>query len=212
MMKKSIVFIFISFISVTCFGQKLTPFQKDSIKADLVQMEKDDQKYRWQMMLGELDSLKIDSIKKLPKDLLWKRINSAMTFKVGFGKFTFDSLLKLQNDLDSLNKIKFLGIVKKYGYPSFKRTGNSFSGLITIHMVGKKEFDELLPIFKQELHKRNMPANEFAAWYDRCQLNMNKQQLYGEYNSEYPCVANLVITNQERKKIGLKKIKKNKCR
>lgn len=208
------------FIAASCiflapfliYGQKLTKFQRDSLKSALGQMEKDDQKYRWQLMLGELDSLKLDSLKKLPRDIMWERIDNAMSYKIGFGKSVSDSLSKLQNILDSLNYLKFVKIINKYGYPSYKRTGSSAGGLLTIHTVGRKEFEDLLPTFQRELYNGNMPAIEFAAWYDRCQLFMNKKQLYGEYDRQYPCMDDLEMTNIERKKIGLKTLKKNKCR
>jgi hypothetical protein len=170
-------------------------------------MGEEDQKYRWQLMLGELDSHKLDSLKKLPSDIMVDRINNAMRYKIGFGKVVADSLWKLQNEIDSINRFRFIEIILKYGYPSFNRIGSSADGLIAIHMVGEKDFYDLHSIFKSELLKGNMPATYYAAWYDRCQIFMNKQQLYGEYDQKYPCVADLCVTNIERKKIGLKRLK-----
>lgn len=211
-MKRIIQTFLLVLISLFCSGQKLTKHQIDSIKLTLDKMGESDQKYRWQLMLGELDPTKLDSLKKLPDNLMWDRINNVTSNKIGFGRQIADSIWKLQNEIDSLNRLKFVEIVLKYGYPSFKRTGSSASGYITIHLVGEKEFNNLLTIFKNELLKGNMPATEYAAWHDRCQIFMNKKQFYGEYDQKYPCVADLNNSNIERKKIGLKKLKHNNCR
>jgi hypothetical protein len=211
-MKRIIPLFFLIQIALLSFGQKPTKHQLDSIKLVLDKMDEDDQKYRWQLMLGELDPNKIDSLKNLPSDRMLDRINNAMRYKIGFGKVIADSLLTLQNEIDSINRLRFIEIVLKFGYPSFKRTGSSASGIITIHLVSESDFNNFLTLFKSELLKGNMPATEFAAWYDRCQIFMNRKQFYGEYDQEYPCVADLNVTNNERKKIGLKRLKNNNCR
>ena len=211
-MKRIIPTIFLILVTLLSSGQKLTKFQRDSVKLVLEMMIEDDQKYRWQLMLGELDPYKLDSLKKLPNDIMWDRINNAMRYKIGFGKVVADSIWKLQNKIDSINRLRFIEIVLKYGYPSFKRIGSSAGGLITIHLVGEEDFNNLLTIFKNELLKGNMPATDYAAWYDRCQIFMKRKQFYGEYDQKYPCVVDLNMTNIERKKIGLKRLKNNNCR
>ena len=211
-MKRIIPTIFLILITLHSSGQKLTKFQRDSVKLVLDKMGEEDQKYRGQLMLGELDSHKLDSLKNLPNDKLRDRINNAMSHKIGFGKVVADSIWRLQNEIDSINRLKFIEIVLKYGYPSFQRTRSSASGYITIHLVGEEDFCNLLTIFKSELLKGNMPATVYAAWYDRCQIFMNSKQFFGEYDQNYPCVADLIVTNNERKKIGLKRLKNNNCR
>jgi hypothetical protein len=185
--------------------------QKDSIRIAMNKIGKNDQKYRWQLMLGELDSLNLDSLKKLPEDVMLDRMKKVMNSEIGFSKAIDDSIWKLQAKLDSLNKIKFLAIIDKYGYPSEKRIGSYVSSTLVLHFVGEKEFASLLPVFQRELEKKNMSAHEYASWYDRCRLVIGKKQLYGEYGQNYRCVENLAITNIERKKIGLKPLKNNFC-
>ena len=135
-----------------------------------------------------------------------------MKNELGFNKSTKDSIWHLQNEIDSLNNLKFLSIIDKYGYPLSKRTGSTSSSYLSLHLVSETNFKLLESLFKTELNKKNMPAEEYAKWFDRCQIVMNKKQLYGEYDQQYPCVENIEITNAERKKIGLKKIKNNNCR
>lgn len=211
-MKQLISLVFFIFLTTLSFGQKLTKSQKDSIKLVMIKIGEDDQKYRWQMMLGELDPQKLDSLKKLPLDLRIERINRAMQGQVGFNNATRDSISKLQKRLDSENELKFIEIVMKYGYPSFKRVGSTTASYLILHLTGEIEFEKYLAIFRQQLVIGNMPPTDYASWYDRCQVIMQKKQLYGEYNRQFPCVENIDSTNIERKKIGLKKIKTNKCR
>ncbi|ADQ79051.1 hypothetical protein Palpr_0901 [Paludibacter propionicigenes WB4] len=203
--------LFILFTALS-FGQKLTLAQKESVHKIMTDIGKDDQKYRWQLMLGELDSVKLDSLKKLPDQVKFARIKKVMKNELGFNKSTKDSILHLQNEIDSLNNLKFLSVINQYGYPSFKRTGSTVSSTLILHLVSETNFKLLESLFKTELYKKNMPAEEFAKWFDRCQIVMNKKQLYGEYDQQYPCVENIKISNTERKKIGLKKLKNNDCR
>ena len=172
----------------------------------------DDQKYRLQLMLGELDKHKLDSLNKLPFNSFWDRVNKVGRKEVGFSRQISDSLWNIQNRLDSLNAIKFIEIINKYGYPSYKRTKSYTSSTISLHLIGKLYFDRLLPLFTSEQQKGNMPSDEFARWFDRNNLVSGKKQLFGEYNSKYPCVDNIIETNSERKKIGLKPLKKNNCK
>jgi len=203
------LFVLLTFLS---FGQKLTSLQKDSIKQVMDNIGKEDQKYRWQLMLGELDSTKLDSLKKLPDQIKFDRMRKVMKNELGFNKSTKDSIWHLQNEIDSLNNLKFLSVIEKYGYPSFKRTGSTTSSTLILHLVSESNFKNLESLFKTELNKKNLPAVEYAKWFDRCQIVMNKKQLYGEYDQQYPCVENISNTNTEREKIGLKKLKNNNCR
>jgi len=203
------LFVLFTFLS---FGQKLTSLQKDSIKQVMDNIGKEDQKYRWQLMLGELDSTKFDSLKKLPDQIKFDRMRKVMKNELGFNKSTKDSIWHLQNEIDSLNNLKFLSVIEKYGYPSFKRTGSTTSSTLILHLVSESNFKNLESLFKTELNKKNLPAVEYAKWFDRCQIVMNKKQLYGEYDQQYPCVENISNTNTEREKIGLKKLKNNNCR
>jgi hypothetical protein len=209
MFRKLITSILFFSITLFVFGQHLSKNQKDSIRNVMNKIGEDDQKYRWQLMLGELDSIKLDSLKKLPDTVKWNRIKKVFNGEIVFK--SADSIWKLQNKIDSINILKFVEIINKYGYPSYKRIRSSTSEYLSLHMASSKEFDLYIQIFKEQLLKGNMPPNEFATWYDRCQLSMKKKQLYGEYDKRNPCLEDLLFTNSERKKIGLKKLKSNNC-
>ena len=59
-----------------------------------------------------------------------------------------------------------------------------------------------------------MPPLDYAKWYDRYLLQTcGKKRLYGEYAqiNKFPCVEDINLTNEARKKIGLKPIKKSVC-
>lgn len=174
-------------------------------------MMTEDQRPRLQLSFGELDMKKIDSLDKLLSvKEEFERQRKVMKGEVGFGKVVRDSLLRDEQRIDSLNKITLLVLIDKYGFPSFKRVGTTSGDFMTIHMMGEKDFNQLLPVFKEELKKGNMSGHTYASWYDRNQLFMDKKQLYGEYDSKNICVEDLKQTNKERKKIGLVPFYKNK--
>jgi len=204
--------IFFSFIALFAHGQKLDKPTKKYLKARMDTISELDQKYRWHLTFHEHDTKKVDSIKKLPRRKIVAYQEKAFRDKTVSNKSAMDSLSKLQKKLDSLNAITFIEIIEKYGYPSYKRTHSFTTSALTLHFLGGWYFDKLYPIFDSELKKGNMPADEFARWYDRTQLISRKKQLYGEYDKQFPCVDNIENTNIERKKIGLRPIKKNLCR
>ncbi len=208
--KLIIVFFFITILTVV--GQKLDKQTRKYLKSKLDTISQIDQKYRWELAFGELDSKKIDSLKKLPHKLMMERMSQAGIGKVGFNKEIKDSIWKLQKNLDSLNSITFIELINKYGYPSYKRTKSYTSFTLALHLMGKNNFEKLLPIFSSELEKGNMPPSEYANWYDRNQIIAKKKQLYGEYDKKFPCVENIEKTNLARKKIGLRLIKRNNCK
>ena len=210
-MKYLSTILLFSFFTIV-YGQKLDKSTRILLKSKMDSISVDDQKYRLQLMLGELDKHKLDSLNKLPFNSFWDRVNKVGRKEVGFSRQISDSLWNIQNRLDSLNAIKFIEIINKYGYPSYKRTKSYTSSTISLHLIGKLYFDRLLPLFTSEQQKGNMPSDEFARWFDRNNLVSGKKQLFGEYNSKYPCVDNIIETNSERKKIGLKPLKKNNCK
>ena len=210
-MKYLSTILLLSFFTIV-YGQKLDKSTRILLKSKMDSISVDDQKYRLQLMLGELDKHKLDSLNKLPFNAFWDRVNKVGRKEVGFSRQISDSLWNIQNRLDSLNANKFIEIINKYGYPSYKRTKSYTSSTISLHLIGKLYFDRLLPLFTSEQQKGNMPSDEFARWFDRNNLVSGKKQLFGEYNSKYPCVDNIIETNSERKKIGLKPLKKNNCK
>lgn len=210
MVNRIFLLLFLCF-TMGVYGQKLDKQTRNYLKAKLDTLKGLDQKYRWQLTFWETDTKRIDSLRKLSPEeiILWTTIKKERItpdqIKV------LDSLDKLQERLDSLNAISLLKIIEKYGYPSYKRTGSRVTTLLILHLTGEWYYQYLTPLFFVELQKGTMPPDEFARWFDRNQLMMKKKQLYGEYNNQFPCVEDLAKTNIERKKIGLKPLKKNKC-
>jgi hypothetical protein len=170
-----------------------------------------DQKFRGMIQYGTFDQKKIDSLQKL-KGPEWasyvKKVNEG---EIGFGNQIRDSLTHLQNKLDSIVRKSFIETIKIYGYPSFKRTKSYDTFVITLHLMGDNDMELFKPLFLAEVKRGNMPAEEYAAWFDRNNLIHGKMQLYGEYNKEFPCLEDLATSNQERRAIGLKPLRKNKC-
>jgi len=115
-----------------------------------------------------------------------------------------DSIWKLQSINDSINKLGLINLIHNYGYPSHTRL--YFGGIplhILLHQTLEKDFNDLLDLFQNELQKGNMEAFYFAIWYDRCQVNMNKDNKYGAYGKKVFCGKELEQINENRKKIGL---------
>ena len=206
-----IITILFALIFSNVHGQKLSKKTKRYLKLEMDSISVTDQKYRWELMFKELNKAKLDSLKKLPKTNFWEHVTKAMKNEIVFSKSVNDSLWKLQNHLDSINANKFYLILQKYGYPSYNRIQSYTASSLSLHLMGEYNFNRFLEVFKKEVEKKNMPANEYAKWYDRNQLVQKKKQLYGEYNSLFPCVENINITNLERAKIGLHILRENKC-
>lgn len=205
-------FFIVLIVSITnSYAQKMDRKTRDSLFTVLEQMGMDDQRYRWQLMLAEDDPIRLDSLKKLPDEIKWNRIIRVREGLIVLDKQKNDSIEALQVHLDSINLMKFKEIIEKFGYPSKERIGSNTSSYMSLHFTGEKEFKELFPVFQIELRRKNIPSVEFAAWYDRCQKEMGKKQLYGEWDKNFPCVEDLDVTNIERIKIGLGKLKNNKC-
>ena len=117
-----------------------------------------------------------------------------------------DSLWGLQSKNDSINKEKFVQLVNKFGYPSYDRIGNQTSVVLILHFTLEKDFTQLVNLFDIELKKGNMPPWDYAIWYDRCQIMMNKSTVYGSYGKKLFCSPELEIINEKRNSIGLEKL------
>lgn len=170
------LFLFLSLITFSnqLFAHdKLTFREKFSIRKELKQMLKNDQKYRNEINNGNLSKPEIDS--------LWV----------------------LQNREDSLNRFKFKQIVDKYGYPSIDRVGTQISYVLVLHFTRQSDFDYLKESFKQELDNKTMPPIEYAIWYDRCQIINGREIKFGAYGNKKICGEELEKVNQSRLEIGL---------
>lgn len=190
------------------FAQKLSSNEKDSLKIVLDEMGEQDQKHRWELMYGTNIQAEIDSINRLSiedKKRIVREHNKN-------NKQQIDSLWKIQKKIDLENRDKLIEIINTYGFPSPKRTKSNTTDYILLHFLSSEDFELLNPIFLNEIKKGNMPGEIYASWYDRIQYINGYPQLYGEYITKYPCVESLEKTNIARKRIGLKRLRKNNCR
>ena len=208
MKKSQIILIFLLLVQLQSFTQKLSRHEKDSIKIVLDEMGEQDQKHRWEIAYGTNIQAEIDSINRLSiedkKRIVREHHKS--------NKQQIDSLWKIQEKIDLENRDKLIEIINTYGFPSPKRTKSHGISTMLLHFLSSEDFELLNPIFLNEIKKGNMPGEIYASWYDRIQFINGYPQLYGEYITKYPCVESLENTNIERKKIGLKRIRKNNCR
>ena len=208
MKKSQIILTFLLLIQFQSFAQKLSRNEKDSLKIVLDIMGEQDQKHRWEIMYGtniqsEIDSINSLSIEDKKRIVLEHNKNN---------KQQIDSLLKIQEKIDLENRDKLIEIIKIHGFPSPKRTKSNTTNYILLHFLSEEDFELLNPIFLDEIKKGNMPGEIYASWFDRILYVKGELQLYGEYLSNRPCIENLEKTNMARKKIGLKRLRKNKCR
>jgi hypothetical protein len=208
MKKSQIILTFLLLIQFQSFAQKLSRNEKDSLKIVLDIMGEQDQKHRWEIMYGTNIQSEIDSINSLSiedKKRIVREHNKN-------NKQQIDSLWKIQEKIDLENRDKLIEIIKIHGFPSPKRTKSNTTDYILLHFLSEEDFELLNPIFLDEIKKGNMPGEIYASWFDRILYVKGELQLYGEYLSNRPCVENLEKTNMARKKIGLKRLRKNKCR
>jgi len=208
MKKSQIILTFLLLIQFQSFAQKLSRNEKYSLKIVLDIMGEQDQKHRWEIMYGTNIQSEIDSINSLSiedKKRIVREHNKN-------NKQQIDSLWKIQEKIDLKNRDKLIEIIKIHGFPSPKRTKSNTTDYILLHFLSEEDFELLNPIFLDEIKKGNMPGEIYASWFDRILYVKGELQLYGEYLSNRPCVENLEKTNMARKKIGLKRLRKNKCR
>jgi hypothetical protein len=198
--------------------------ERDSIVKKLENMYNDYQEYRLQILYGTTDKNEI--IKYSESKDVNRRIHDVIANGKGLDKKIIDSFNNLIKTIDSINFIKIITIYEKYGYLNEEIIGEKkiitnlgrqlyakdIFHIFILEYTSKNEFLILYSILKRELEKKNIERIEFAEWYDKSMLMQNKKQLYGIFIANFPCVENLEITNQEREKIGLKKLTKNNCK
>jgi hypothetical protein len=115
-------------------------------------------------------------------------------------------LWRKQSFNDSLNKIQFVNLIHRFGFPSLERVGSEYSVVLTLHFTNEQDFDDLKELFQQELFNKNLSPLEYARWFDRCQINMKKSNLYGVYGKKDFCGDELKQMNKNRNSIGLENL------
>lgn len=118
-----------------------------------------------------------------------------------------DSLWKLQAVNDSINKLKLLDLIGRYGYPSFDRTGAKQGDVMVSHYITEGDSLKFYAVFDKEMQKGNMTPEEFARWYDQWRVNNNKSTWYGVYGVRNLKKEDKVLINKRRRAIGLPEIK-----
>ena len=208
-MNKTVLSLFLlSLIFNSALSQRLPKHNRDSLKIELDIMGEEDQNHRWEIMYGTKNKVEIDSINDLPIE----NQKSIVVEHHKNNRQAIDSLWVIQKKIDIKNRDQLLDIITKFGFPSVKRTKSYTTNYILLHFLSEEDFKILNPVFLNEIEKGNMPGKVYASWFDRILFVSGEPQLYGEYISKYPCVENLTKTNEARKKIGLKKLKENKCK
>lgn len=114
-------------VSTFSFAQKvtypgLTRHQKDSLKKEIKAMMAEDQKYRWMVMLGEMDSAKLAALRKMPEKDQWQRMKDVQMNRVGISELKRISLDDLQQYIDTTNMRKIIAIINNYGFPTYIQT------------------------------------------------------------------------------------------
>lgn len=115
---------------------------------------------------------RIDSLDQLVRTEILPDSN-ANTIKLQMEKLRY---------VDSLNLIEFKNIIYKFGYPGEKLlSGNSeSSSLILIHSSYNKTFyNEMKPVFLEEVRKGRMSPSHYVLWLDRHNLAFNLPLEYG---------------------------------
>jgi hypothetical protein len=169
-----------------------------------------DQKYRWQLMYGESNETKLDSLKKLPDSIRYAIFAKMFTKQYGLTKKQSDSIWILQNHLDSLNEIRLSQIIDSFGWPSAKLIGPNDADVLPLHF--SKEFkSKYYPTLFQAAKDKDIAADVVAQMYDRLMIDLKKQQVYGSFEvvdsitgkKSPPMIDDINLTNKMRHEIGL---------
>jgi len=215
--KLLIIIFFLSFASTPIFGQSrlsqtlVDSLTKSRLSSELLQMGKLDQQHRFQLMFGELDIEKVDSLLKLPDSIQMEIFKRMGTSNYGLKRKEYDSLWQIQNSNDYANQKRILEIFGQYGWPGDKLIAQEavwVPNTILLHLP-----DSIMLIMysklKREIKKANIKPSTVATMYDKYLQGIGKPQLYGMFaNSDtdgkrYPLIKNIKITNKARKKLGM---------
>lgn len=189
-----------------CFSQRLEKHTKDSLNLVLDKIFLQDQKYRWMIMFGADDNILIDSLKKLEFQQKSNIIKEVMLDKELKYKKIKDSLIYLQNSLDSLNFVLIASIIEKYGVSTFV-DNEKFLGIL--HHIPVFIENEIIFLLKNELNKRNIKPKDNAIIIDKCEVNKGNPQKYKELSINKLHLNDTICCdsiNKNRFEIGLKKI------
>ncbi len=186
---------------------------KSRLTAEILQMGKLDQQYRWEIMFGEADAAKVDSLLKLPDSTMKKILDRFGTKDYTLSRIQSDSIVRLQNINDSINRKRVLEIFKQYGWPGYNLVGGEATGVtnaILLHLPSYLML-ELYPQLKKEVKKGNIHPSAVATMYDKYLQGIAKPQLYGMFRNNDgspPKIKSIKTTNRARKKLGMPPLEK----
>jgi len=169
-----------------------------------------DQKYRWMLQFDEFNQPSLDSLLALPDNIKYRvmgerfrnrnRNDSKQPIR--------DSIWKLQKKIDSSN----FEIAKKQIFEKNAKWNSTFETILWHQRNG--ELEKLIPQILEKVNKKKIPAMFYAQIIDNMEIQKTGFQIYGtiysiDKNGKEipPKIKDIKTTNQERKKIGLKKIK-----
>jgi len=182
-----------------------------------------DQKFREYMSVGSLDATILNEADSILQNQGPEEYFKYLTVKeLELPEEVLRSLNILQSHLDSINLIEVVDIIKTYGYPSKERLGvkgdrfypvflHPHRGL-DIKVYQETIFNLLLP----EVKAQRMEAKMLATFYDNMNAKiLGTSQLYGtnkKINRETfqilpPVIADIKLTNEARKELGLDPLK-----
>lgn len=191
---------------------RVDPAVKEQLTAEILEMDRKDQQYRWQLIFGETDLAVVDSLSKLPTAQYAKHIKKRGAPDSKLSPAQYDTIQYAQDSLDAANQARILEIYRTYGWPGKELVGKG-AGLVTImtlHFPDSLKL-ALYPKLKKEYKRGHISGSAVAHMYDRYLLEQRQPLLYGmfkHYDSATkatvpPMISDIKQTNKARKKLGL---------
>jgi|GEM_PF-5901936 len=196
---------------------KVEPSIKIKLTEEILEMDKKDQLFRWQLLFGETDLALVDSLSKLPTAEKVKHIKKKGAPENKLTDRDYDEIQRMQDSIDQANRKRILQVYKTYGWPGKTLVGKAapYVTIMSLHFPDSLMV-ALYPKLKKEYKRGNISGSAVAQMYDK-HLLLNKQPLlYGmfqHYDSASkknlpPMIKNITETNKARKKLGLPPLEK----
>jgi hypothetical protein len=194
------------------------PSVKQQLTQEILDLDKLDQQYRWQIIFGETDVKIIDSLLKLPSSQMLKNYKKPTSPDYPLPRHIYDSITTLQSNLDNIVREKILYIYKKYGWPGRNLVSPKATGIATLALIHFPDpiKKRLYPKLKKEYKNGHIQGKDLALMYDKLLLSQQKPLLYGMFmhydsvsrTSLPPEIRNIEQTNNARKALGLEPLSK----
>jgi len=130
-------------------------------------------------------------------------------------KFDDTCVRKYMPEIDSINCLNLITLIKNQGFPGYKKLGFS-SYIVTITIMHsttntstEKYWESYFkPLLYSEAIKGNIGFDDYAVILDRYHFAKNKKQIYGTYNSfdGFGPIENIKEVDIRRAEIGLPKL------